>query len=711
MAVARTAYSSVDRFFQFSMLGLLSSGYLAVAGSGVLDTPTLVLVACGLALRGLLLSGVLTFTVPDRYVRYAALAYIAFCPIDWLWISRGFVPATVHLVFFLTVAKLLTARTNRDYFYLKTLAFLEILAASILSSNLSFLVFLVMFLLFGVATFSSGEILRSMQSARGTVRSGVQGLGGRITAISVFASAGILILTAGLFFLLPRTARAAFRKLVPESYHLTGFSNSVTLGQIGELKKQNTSVMHVRFFGPERQYSLKWRGAALAEFDGRRWFSAVNRSGALPDQALQVTNGEVKLNRDGELPAVGPLVGYQVQLKPMGSDYLFIAGRPQFLRIGTPMVLRTAGDGLRISYPHPEGLRYVVYSYLGEPRPDRIRDGKMPFVQPLSAVAREIHLRLPQIDPRIRALAARVMPARLSDAEKAMALERYLRSNYGYTAELLSKPVEDPLAHFLFVRRKGHCEYFASSMAVMLRLQGIPSRVVTGFQSGIYNPISGWHLIRASDAHSWVEAWLDGLGWVTFDPTPPDPNSETATFWSRFSLYLDAAEVFWQDWVLNYDIDRQLRLAEQSRRRISGAWVETLQRGVATWLRAMWSWLLRYGVGLVSAAAFIVVLWIVTPGLLASWHARKRVQRVKEGRASAEDATALYQRMLNILRKRGFEKPAWVTPGEFAKLIPPSETASLVRDATLAYNELRFGGRAEAAPRLASILARLESET
>ena len=87
----------------------------------------------------------------------------------------------------------------------------------------------------------------------------------------------------------------------------------------------------------------------------------------------------------------------------------------------------------------------------------------------------------------------------------------------------LSEPVSDPLAYFLFVRRKGHCEYFASSMAVMLRTLGIPSRVATGFLSGVYNPMTGWQVIRASDAHSWVEAWIPGQGWTTFDPTPSDP--------------------------------------------------------------------------------------------------------------------------------------------------------------------------------------------
>ena len=99
--------------------------------------------------------------------------------------------------------------------------------------------------------------------------------------------------------------------------------------------------------------------------------------------------------------------------------------------------------------------------------------------------------------------------------DKARVIESRLRREYGYTLELLDERQADPLAHFLFERKKGHCEYFASALAVMLRTQGIPSRVATGFLSGTFNPISGWQVIRASDAHSWVEAWIPERGWIT----------------------------------------------------------------------------------------------------------------------------------------------------------------------------------------------------
>ncbi|MCX6632478.1 MAG: transglutaminase-like domain-containing protein, partial [Candidatus Solibacter sp.] len=141
------------------------------------------------------------------------------------------------------------------------------------------------------------------------------------------------------------------------------------------------------------------------------------------------------------------------------------------------------------------------------------------------------------------------------------AIERHLRSDYGYSLKLPDREVADPLAHFLFARRQGHCEYFASSMAVMLRSLGIPARLATGFQGGVYNPVSDLWLVRASDAHSWVEAWIPGYGWRTFDPTPADPNAGGLTLLTQLSLYLDAAETFWQEWVVTYDVARQGTLA------------------------------------------------------------------------------------------------------------------------------------------------------
>src|SRR6185503_4949303 len=122
----------VERFFQFSLLGLVTSGYLAVAGSGYLDAPTILLTAAGLLLRGLLICGWLDFEISERAATRATLLYSAFYVADYLALSQEFLSATVHLVFFLAIVKVLTARTSRDHLYTAVIAFLELVAAAIL---------------------------------------------------------------------------------------------------------------------------------------------------------------------------------------------------------------------------------------------------------------------------------------------------------------------------------------------------------------------------------------------------------------------------------------------------------------------------------------------------------------------------------------------------------------------------------------------------
>ena len=105
-------------------------------------------------------------------------------------------------------------------------------------------------------------------------------------------------------------------------------------------------------------------------------------------------------------------------------------------------------------------------------------------------------------------------------------MARFFLENFQYSTWLQGahrgQADQTPLAHFLLNDRAGHCEYFASAMAVMLREVWIPSRVATGFLGGTYNPLAGWYVVHASEAHSWVEAWIPGRGWTIFDPTPPD---------------------------------------------------------------------------------------------------------------------------------------------------------------------------------------------
>ena len=696
---------SVERFFQFSLLGLVASGYLAVAGSGYLDTPTIALTAAGLVFRGLVIRGFVRLDLPDRTVTLITLGYTGFFALDYFLLSREFLTATVHLVFFLAVMKILTAKTNRDYLYTAAIAIVELLAAALLSIDFNFFLFLALYLLFAIATLTSGEIRRSTGRAAATARSGLKRFYPRLALHSALITLGILSLTAVLFFLLPRTAEAAFSRLISHRFYLPGFSSEVTLGEFGEIKTASRPVMHIRIFSSETPGGLKWRGRALAEFDGKRW-SEPGRA----NQAVPVENGHADLEPSANRRS-GRHINYHVDLDAFGTDALFFAGVPEMVDLRYPFLLRTATGSYRLGYQSPQGVHYDAYSRLEDPP----ETSPAPYPEPILPLrARSDYLQLPPLDPRIPDL-ARTMTAGCpmgpaTDLERARVIERRLRADYGYTLELPDHEVADPLAYFLFTRKQGHCEYFASAMTVMLRTAGIPARLATGFQSGVYNPITDFWLVRASDAHAWVEAWIPGRGWTTFDPTPPDPNRRSFALLTKLGLYLDAAGTFWQEWVVSYDIGRQGTLAdrlEQGARSMGIRWFDSLSGLNWNWHLRAAAWFRRYGAGIPIGLALGVAIWVLGPRLVRLLRIRSRVERVRRGQATVADATLLYERMLDLLKRRGYQKPAWFTPTEFARSLPSGQLGTAVTEFTGQYNALRFGRRTEVAPRLSMILDEL----
>jgi hypothetical protein len=317
----------------------------------------------------------------------------------------------------------------------------------------------------------------------------------------------------------------------------------------------------------------------------------------------------------------------------------------------------------------------------------------------LSEAQRARYLQLPLMDPRIGEL-ARSWAGDGGVLSRAAQVERHLRTEFGYTLDMPKGKSGDPLADFLFVRRKGHCEYFASAMAVMLRSLGIPARIANGFQSGTYNPVSEMYVVRASDAHSWVEAYDPVEGWVTFDPTPSAPRTTGYPLFTKAGMYLDAAETFWQEWVVNYDLGRQISLAgklEERTRRIQMAW---------QWVdfEAWKAEAKKYGAGVVGILVLGVALFVLRRSLPGVGFRR----RAGAGAVSAVEATILYERMLRSLKRRGFQKPPWFTPGEFAMTLPDSELANCVAEFTQGYQALRFGGGEGSGLQLEGLLERIE---
>jgi protein-glutamine gamma-glutamyltransferase len=687
--------AAVERFFQFSLLGLITSAYFALASSGYLDRPTLVLTFLGLLIRGAMVAGLLRVEIPIHVISLAALGYIAFFPIDLYFISRDFLAATVHGVCFLATIKILTAQSNRDYVYTGVISFIELVSAALLSAQSSFFAYLALYVVFAIAAFSSAEIRRGFQKHEHAIPPARARMSWRLAAVAVTSTLGILVITAGLFLIVPRTARMA-AMLLPNAPRLTGFSNVVDLGGFGKISRDERAVLHVLSYSPRPlPRDLKWRGAALSRFDGRRWSEPV-----LPGRIIETERGQATVAAGSQLSRRdGRRLLYRVDAENSDTGTLFIAGIPEFINVDSQKLLVTPEDSVRVPAPMGETLRYEVSSHSGPP---------LPYL--LSSAERARYLALPPLDIRIYSLAREWAgdDGTGTTLERALRIQQHLQRDFKYKLEGAEKPVRDPLSDFLFVRKEGYCEYFASAMAVMLRGLGIPSRVATGFQSGYFNDVSGLYVVRASDAHAWVEGWIEGRGWTTFDPTPRSSSAPRPGILSRITMYLDAADHAWQEWVVSYDLSHQVAIAARFDAALRG-WNRTARKPDRNWSKRVASEAKTWGVALLGGLLLALAIGLFGPGLWREWRTRARLRRIIRSGGSSSDAGVLYERMLTMLAKRGYQKPAWFTPNEFARHLPVEESRT-VMEFTEVYNSIRFGGEVSATSRLAGMLQEFERE-
>jgi hypothetical protein len=312
----------------------------------------------------------------------------------------------------------------------------------------------------------------------------------------------------------------------------------------------------------------------------------------------------------------------------------------------------------------------------------------------------ERFLQLPRrLDPRIRELALRLVPPGMDPWEAASKVEAHLQRSYRYTLDLPGE-VDDPLAHFLFTRREGHCEFFSTAMAVLLRAAGIPARNVTGFYGGRWNDSGDYFVVRQGDAHSWVEVYFPGRGWVPFDPTPAGSRGAHASqMWEALVLWFDALEVRWRAWVVDYDLRAQFELLRRAADAVSGIGERLGGRGGAKLGRAA-----RWVLAGVAAAALLGAAVVAL---------RRREWRWGGARAAGPDldgsqrrALQMYRALLARLRRRGKIKPPGLTAREFAELLAKqgAPEAAHVRRVTERYLASRFGGRTLAADEARALL-------
>src|SRR6185503_5342355 len=255
-------------------------------------------------------------------------------------------------------------------------------------------------------------------------------------------------------------------------------------------------------------------------------------------------------------------------LEPLESPVLFGAPRVVALQGELPFV-RVDGEGALQSRRHDyERLMYKAISDTDEPPAEDLRADMRPYPDSF-----ERYLQLPEdLDRRIIFRAQTVLRAAQArnryDAAKAIEFD--LQKNFAYSLEMKATG-PDPLADFLFNVQTGHCEYFSTAMAVMLRTHGIAARVVNGFLPGEYNETSGAYTVRQSDAHSWVEVYFpSSRSWVTFDPTPSAGRVEPVHtgITAQLHKYVEALELLWFQYIVGYDKQEQRSLAASLHNRV-----------------------------------------------------------------------------------------------------------------------------------------------
>jgi transglutaminase-like putative cysteine protease len=385
-------------------------------------------------------------------------------------------------------------------------------------------------------------------------------------------------------------------------------------------------------------------------------------------------------------------------LEPLDTPILFGLAKPVAVQGNFPILFRDVYGTISYSQSF-ERISYRVISEPTLPSEARLRSDSQIYPENFSN-----YRQVPAIlDPRIARLAEQVTAKSSNSYEKARAVEGYLQVNLGYTLELRAGGAE-PLADFLFNVREGHCEYFATAMAIMLRTQGIPTRIVNGFHGGDYNDAADVSVVRQRNAHAWVEVYFpDEKAWVPFDPTPaigqPGAN-QAAGAGGTLTKYFEALETFWIQYFVAFDNQEQLSLARTVRNRF----VE-YQSGLSNLVRRtqerLLAWLAEVrgdkGVAasrdaIVTASIYLAVGVLVFLVLIFSFKVLKRLsvwRRIRDRLFRRRGVTVVefYERMQTILLQKGFARPSHQTPLEFASTTGHPGVMSI----TQAYQDVRFG--------------------
>jgi transglutaminase-like putative cysteine protease len=526
----------------------------------------------------------------------------------------------------------------------------------------------------------------------------------------------ILIASAAIFFLMPRMSAGYLGGFSFSSDISSGFSDHVQLGQIGQIQQSTAVVMHVQIDNDTvGRYDLRWRGVALSDFDGHTWSRPQNDQYILrrwPDSSFAIPkleNSDLK-SYFNQSPSRQRLIHYRVLMEPIGTNVFFLAPWARSVA-GDYRMLAADSAGAVYNFDVQRAIsRYEAVSDIAAPAAEELRNAGQNYPPQIAAV----YLRLPATDPRVPHLASQIAGSASNNYDRASAIENYLRNRYGYTLQLPRTQPADPIANFLFERKQGHCEYFASSMAVLLRTLGIPARVVNGFRSNEFNDLTGNYVVRAKDAHAWVEVYFPGYGWHPFDPTPAG-NAGTPQGWGRMALYVDAMASFWRDWVVSYDSSHQYVIGQaafsgtRNLWQSSRAWARSRYQAMLRWARRSQDRMQHSPVRWAVVGLAIAIVFVLLGNLGRILRALHEHWLRTHPESSPEQAAAMwYTRMARAVARRGVRRSAGQTPREFLGKISDERLRAPVARFTDVYESARFGNSADDARRLPELYEEVE---
>jgi transglutaminase-like putative cysteine protease len=510
-------------------------------------------------------------------------------------------------------AKLVSAKEGRDVLQIFLLNLLIVAAASLRRFGLEYgaLVLAETFLSVAGLVFLYG----SQEQAE------IRGREARhLLAWSGWITLGLLPATLVFFLILPRPT-AALLGWEGGAASRTGFGDRISAGEVERILEDRSPAFRVQWLRGEPPEILRWRGMVYGTYRDGVWErTAGNRN-------------------PGDVPP-GRTVSYEVLLEPTGAKPLFALGAPVQARSDSLDLRVTAACTLEAEDFVQRRTSYRVVSVL----PESLPAGEAP--SRFLSVPTELEARLSGLVEPLR---------RSGPGETARAVAAHLKGKYAYDTAPGSSGGAEPVARFLFETRRGHCEYFASAMALLLRSAGIPARVVGGYLGGEWNELGGYLLVRRSRAHTWVEAWVPERGWAVFDPTPARGPGTAPGWRQELAKGIDFLRYTWYRWVVTYDLGRQLDLA----RRTASALESVRSEGIGSSLPPVRKMLAAAGAA-VLALALVPVLRLVR----GRWKGRPRgwgerfVRLLEKGGTRREPGETLHELAERFGRREPELRPA-----------------------------------------------------